>query len=170
MQPDVGQFTVNQAVYGPHNYVQTLDATFTQFCDGASAPLTGEISIANPPPPPPLALKVSIDSSGNVNLVSGLATVTGTLSCNEPTSVFLNGIVAERITRLAEVQGSFGSAISCMPGQSPIRWSGSVMTFGSVPFGPGRAQVSVTSTAFDPNYGTFITQQQQAIVTLTGKK
>jgi hypothetical protein len=31
---DTGSFTVNTAVYGPSNYVQTFDATFEQHCEG----------------------------------------------------------------------------------------------------------------------------------------
>src|SRR5262249_35840687 len=55
-----GPFTVNPAVYGPSNYVQTFDATFEQHCESSDAPaLFGEISIANPPPPPPLALTLT---------------------------------------------------------------------------------------------------------------
>jgi hypothetical protein len=47
-----GTFTVNTAVYGPNNYVQTFDATFQQHCDGAAPALVGEISVANPSPAP----------------------------------------------------------------------------------------------------------------------
>ena len=52
----------------------------------------------------------------------------------------------------------------------PIDRISSVMSFNSVPFGAGRAQVNVTAGATDPAFGNFVTQQQQAVIVLTGKK
>jgi hypothetical protein len=161
-----GTFTVNEAVYGPNHYVQTFDATFTQFCDNATAPLTGEVSIANPPPPPPLALTETVDSRGSVDHVSGQTTVTGTVSCSEPVMVFLNGTVVERVNRFAQAQAGFSQSIACTPSGSPFAWSGVMTSSNSVPFGPGKAAVGVTAQAADPAFGTQVTQHVDATVTL----
>ncbi len=162
-----GSFTVDRAVYGPNNYVQTFAATFTQFCDDATVPLTGEISVENPPPPPPLGLTLSVDRKGSVSVVSGLTTVTGTVSCSEPVTVFLNGNVAQRVNRFAQAQSSFGGSLSCTSDSSVV-WSESATSFNTVAFGPGRAEVSVTASATDPAFGGPVTQQQRATIVLTG--
>jgi hypothetical protein len=46
-----GSFTITKAVFGPHGYVQTFDATFEQHCEGADPAARGKIHISNPPPP-----------------------------------------------------------------------------------------------------------------------
>jgi hypothetical protein len=46
-----GSFTITKAVFGPHGYVQTFDATFQQHCEGGDPAARGEVHISNPPPP-----------------------------------------------------------------------------------------------------------------------
>jgi hypothetical protein len=161
-----GSFTVNEAVYGPNNYVQTFDATFTQFCDGSTAPLTGEVSIANPPPPPALTLGATVAGDGTVDRFSGHATLTGTVSCNEPVTVFLNATVVQVVSKSAQAVSSFGQSLSCTPDASPLAWSATVMSNNTVPFGRGRTSVSLDATATDPNFHINVSQHVDAIVRL----
>jgi hypothetical protein len=161
-----GNFTVDEAVYGPSNYVQTFHATFTQFCDNAIAPLTGEVSIANPPPPPALSLSATVAADGTVERISGRATLNGTVSCSEPVMVFLNASVVQIVTRSAQAVAAFGPTLVCMPDASPIAWSATVTSTNTVPFGPGRASVSLDATATDPNFHNNVTQHVDAVVRL----
>ena len=161
-----GSFTVNEAVYGPNNYVQTFDATFTQFCDGGSGALTGEISIANPPPPPALTLGATVATDGTVDRISGQAALNGTVSCNEPVTVFVNARVVEIVTKTAQAVSTFGLSVACTPDASPIPWSATAMSNNTVPFGKGRASVSLDATATDPNFHNNVTQHVDAVVRL----
>lgn len=58
-----GSFTIIKAVFGPHGYVQTFDATFEQHCEGGNPAAHGEIHISNPPPPPAAAPKHTTTTS-----------------------------------------------------------------------------------------------------------
>jgi hypothetical protein len=49
----IGSFTIQNVVFGPYNYVQELDATFEQHCEGGAPALRGQVHIANAPPPSP---------------------------------------------------------------------------------------------------------------------
>ena len=49
-----GSFTVLDATVGPTTYLDSLDISFEQHCDGSAAALRGEIRLVNEPPPPPL--------------------------------------------------------------------------------------------------------------------
>jgi hypothetical protein len=162
-----GSFTVNEAVYGPHNYVQTFDATFTQFCDNATAPLTGEVSIANPPPPPDLSLTPTVAAQGTVNRLSGRAAISGTVSCNEAVTVNLNGGVVEVVTRTAQAVAAFSQSLACTRAASPVAWSATVMSSNTVPFGHGRAAVSLDASATDPNFQINVIQHLGAVVRLS---
>jgi len=161
-----GSFTVNEAIYGPHNYVQTFDATFTQFCDNASGPLTGEVSIANPPPPPDLSLPATVAADGTVDRFSGRAAVNGTVGCNEPVTLFLSVTVVEVVSKTAQAVATFGQSLACTPDASPIAWSATVTSGNTVPFGHGRAAVSLDASATDPNFHIAVTQHVDAVVRL----
>ncbi|MFD0393869.1 hypothetical protein ACFQ3Z_21850 [Streptomyces nogalater] len=78
-----GSFSVADVVFGPNGYVQKLDATYEQHCEGGTAALRGEIHIDNPAPPA-LDLGVTIDLKGTASYLNGKATIGGTVSCNEP--------------------------------------------------------------------------------------
>lgn len=161
-----GSFTVNEAVYGPHNYVQTFDATFTQFCDNSTAPLTGEVSIANPPPPPDLNLNATVATDGTVDRFSGRATVNGTVGCSEPVTLFLSATVVEVVSKTAQAVATFTQSMACTPSASPIAWSATVMSSNTVPFGRDRAAVSLDASATDPNFQIAVTQHVDAVVRL----
>jgi hypothetical protein len=108
----------------------------------------------------------TVASRGTGDQVSGQVVVTGTVSCSEPVVIFLDGTVVQTVTRFAQAQAGFGQSIDCTPGGSPFAWSATVRSSNSVPFGPGRAAVSVTAQATDPFFGSPVTKQLDAIVIL----
>jgi hypothetical protein len=155
-----GSFTVNKAVFGPDGWIQSFDATFVQQCEGSTtSQATGEVDIENGPAPAQLAVTVTPAATGSVDKVSGQATVTGTLTCNENATVGLSGALNETLTRTKLATGNWSvSGIACST--TPITWTATVIPTGNIPFASGKAQVSGTYSATDPVYqvgtsGTF---------------
>ena len=160
-----GRFEVLEAVYHPFGYIERFHATFEQHCEGAAPALFGEIRIVNPPPPPPLTLELTLDRHGQVQRVAGRATVGGTVKCSAPTTAQISGTVTQRASRFVLVSGSFSVGVQCSP--TPTQWSAQVSGSG-VPFNAGPAQVEVTASAIDPNFGVAVTVQSSGLVQLTG--
>jgi hypothetical protein len=159
-----GSFTIIDAVYGPNGYVQTFDATFEQHCEGADAAARGEVHIANPAPPPALTLGLAVASTGTVSTVSGRATVNGTVTCNKPVSVTIDGTVTE-IVKKTLVTGNFSTAVTCTP-QSPAGWTGTATPSGTTPFQKGDVQVDAQASGYDADYGANVSTSTSAVVSL----
>ena len=155
-----GSFTVNQAVFGPDGWIQSFDATFVQHCEGSTtSEATGEVDIQNGPAPAALAVTVTPAATTNVDKVSGQATVTGTLTCNENATVSLSGALSETLTKSTLATGNWSvSGIACST--TPTTWTATVNPTNNIPFANGEAQVSGTYSSTDPVYqdrtsGTF---------------
>ena len=143
-----GRFDVLEATYGPYNYIQKFHATFEQHCEGSTAATYGEVQVVNPPPPPTQQLQVSVDPVGTVDKW-GIATIGGTVTCSLPISYpdvpTIMGTITQT-TRDGTVTGDIATfAMSCTPGSDP--WAYTVYGFRV-----GRAQVTVTARAPEPNY------------------
>jgi hypothetical protein len=147
-----GSFTVNKAVFGPHGWIQSFDATFVQHCEGSTtSEATGEVDIENGPAPAELAVAVTPAVTSSVDKISGQATVTGTVTCNENATVGLSGALNETITKSKLATGNWSvSGIACST--TPITWTATVRPTGNVPFANGEAQVSGTYSSTDPVY------------------
>jgi len=115
-----------------------------------------------PPPPPPPEVGLSIDRSGFVDK-SGVATISGTLTCNQPIFVNLNGSLTQTFARRFTIQGFGGNGVSCTPPSVP--WKLTVSAF-SNRFSPGPAQANVN--AFGCNSVSCAFDQKSADVTLRG--
>jgi hypothetical protein len=155
-----GSFTVNKAVFGPHGWIQSFDATFVQQCEGSTtSEATGEVDIENGPAPAELAVTVTPAATSSVDKISGQATITGTVTCNENATVGLSGALNETLTRSTLATGNWSvSGIACST--TPTAWTATVNPTGNVPFANGEAQVSGTYSSTDPVYqvgtsGTF---------------
>jgi hypothetical protein len=155
-----GSFTVNKAVFGPHGWIQSFDATFVQQCEGSTtSEATGEVDIENGPAPAELAVTVTPAATSSVDKINGQATITGTVTCNENATVGLSGALNETLTRSTLATGNWSvSGIACST--APTTWTATVNPTGNVPFANGAAQVSGTYSSTDPVYqvgtsGTF---------------
>jgi len=143
-----GRFDVLEATYGPYNYIQKFHAIFEQHCEGSTAATYGEVQVVNPPPPATQQLQLSMDRVGTVDKW-GIATIGGTVTCSLPISYpeipTIMGTITQT-TRDGTVTGDIATfAMSCTPGSDP--WSYTVYGFGV-----GRARVTVTARAPEPNY------------------
>jgi hypothetical protein len=159
-----GSFTIENITFGPFGYVQALDATYEQYCDGNEAGLRGEVHIANPAPPPVLELGAAIGPEGAVSRLNGSATVHGTLSCTKPVTVDATVRVIQVVKRVV-IQGYGYVRLSCTPDQ-PAAWTARVDPFGTTPYQKGEAEVSVSAWATDPTYNVQIDTQQVGQVRL----
>jgi hypothetical protein len=160
-----GSFTISNVVFGPFGYVQTLDATFEQHCEGSEPALRGEVHIANPAPPPALELALAIAVDGTVSTLNGKATVGGTVTCGGPVNVGVGATVTQVVKRTL-VTGSAGVSVDCTPG-APVPWRVTVTPNGTTPFQKGDVEVQAFASAVDPNYGQFVTVTETAAVRLT---
>lgn len=164
-----GSFTILEAALGPQNYVQKIHATFTQYCNGATAPLEGEVLVVKPAPPAELAIGVSVNSIGSFNRLTGAAILRGTVTCNVAATVSIGGALLQPVGRTALAQGYLSAGVSCVP--PFVQWEGVVSPVGTIPFGGGPAQITPVAQAQDPFFGNylFVTGPDTRVV-LTGMK
>lgn len=160
-----GSFTVSEITFGPNDYLQSLHATFEQHCEGSEPALRGEIDVVNPPAPQPLQFDSRIDSRGTADRTTGKATVSGTVTCNQATSVFVSGTLTQRANRSALSVGSFFVQVECS--EVPTAWQATGPSSTGVPFNPGSASLDVTTWAYDAASGQLVTVNQTSLVHLT---
>ncbi|WP_433129291.1 hypothetical protein ACQPWW_04155 [Micromonospora sp. CA-240977] len=160
-----GTFTITNAVFGPNGYVQTFDATFEQHCEGGTAAARGEVHIANPAPPEPLDLELAVATDGIANRVNGNAVLHGTVSCNLPSAVTLDGNVTQ-IVRKVLVRGSFSTQVTCTPG-SPTPWTAAAVPGGTTPFAKGLAEAVTQARGYDAEYDEYVRVDNTTTVKLT---
>jgi hypothetical protein len=163
-----GSFTVTEASFGPHGYVETFAATFEQHCEGGPAAARGEVRIENPPPPPELAVEFGVAASGTVSTVSGAATVGGEVTCNKATTSTVSGTVSQ-VVRSVLVRGEFLVEVPCTPG-APVPWTAIARPDGSTPFRKGDADVDARATSHDDDYDQFVSVPGAATVSLRKHK
>jgi hypothetical protein len=159
-----GSFTVLDAAYGLNGYVQTFDATFEQHCEGLDPAARGEVHIANPPPPPALTLNLAVAVNGTASTLNGNATIHGTVTCNKPTGVTVDGSVVEIVKKII-VRGMFSTNVACTPG-APTPWTAQATPTGTTPFQKGDAQVDAQATGYDADYGVYVSSSATAVVSL----
>jgi hypothetical protein len=160
-----GSFTINDIVFGPNGYVQTLDATFEQHCEGGTAAARGSVHIANPVPPPALTLGVGVGATGTASALNGNATVKGTVTCDKAASVAVSGQVTQ-VKHNIIVRGSYNASVACVAGKS-VPWTATAVPTGTTPFSGGDVQVQAQAQAQDVDYGNFVTVNKTATVRLS---
>lgn len=150
-----GSFTVKSATFGAHGWIQNLDITFVQHCEGdPNSAATGEVILNNGPAPPDLTVTVATAPTAQVSHAGGSVQLTGTVTCNRATTVSLNGSLLQRLNR-TKVNTSTWFVASLTCGPAPTPWSVTVLP-GSLPFGPGKAEVAGSFFANDPLFSTFV--------------
>jgi hypothetical protein len=160
-----GTFTVSAVEFGPQGYVRKLDATFEQHCEGGTSAARGEVHIENPAPPAELGLGLGIALDGTASSLNGKATLHGTVNCNKPVRVTVEGDVTQ-VKKRDLIRGSFSTSVSCTPG-APVAWTGTAVPTGSVPFQKGDVEVEGRATATDPDYDQPVTVGETVAVRLT---
>jgi hypothetical protein len=159
-----GTFAVQNVVFGPAGYVQTLDATFEQHCEGGTAAARGEVHIANPPAPAELAIGLEVATDGTASTLNGNAYLHGTVGCTAAAQVTLSG-TATQVKRNVIIRGNYSVRVACTPG-APVPWTAVAVPAGTTPFQKGKAEVVTQATALDPVYNTNVSVDDTSVVTL----
>ena len=159
-----GEFTITDVELGPQGYVEKLDASFVQHCEGGSTAARGEVHIANPAPPAQLDLGLAVALDGTASTLNGKATVHGTVSCNKPVRVDVAGDITQ-VKSQKLIRGSFSTSVSCTPG-APVAWTATAVPTGDVPFQRGDVEVETRATATDPDYAQPVTVSETVAVRL----
>jgi hypothetical protein len=117
---------------------------------------------------PPLELGVTVDAFGTLDTKTGVASVSGTVTCNSYVAFLsISGELKQNVGRFHTIRGSFGTTIECFAGH-PAQWTASVVPE-SGKFGGGSALVTLfASGCSDPFSCDDV--QAQASVQLRGKK
>ncbi|HEY6958190.1 MAG TPA: hypothetical protein VI814_05160 [Candidatus Limnocylindria bacterium] len=140
-----GFFTVEEVTFGWDGSLVTFQATFHYYCDNSLSLQHGRIRIENPPPPPPSYLGATINSVGTVNNQTGLATLSGTLSCSRSVQVSMHGTLWQQQSSSTWVFGEFQTAVDCVA--PSVAWTYSVApTSGKFNAGSTQAAVDVGCT------------------------
>jgi hypothetical protein len=90
----------------------------------------------------PLQLAVTVNSQGMVSARTGVATISGTVTCSRAISVDLGGTLKQLFARRVTVSGTFSTHVDCTAPSTG--WSASV-TGDNGRFGAGSADVTVNA-------------------------
>lgn len=89
-----GSFTVDQLVMATDGTLSRLDASFTQYCDGSTAPLRGRVRFATSAPVPVASTTTLTSAVGSGGQVTLTATVSGASGPAAGTVTFTDGATA----------------------------------------------------------------------------
>ncbi|WP_299536464.1 hypothetical protein [uncultured Streptomyces sp.] len=159
-----GSFTIEAVEFGPAGYVETLDATFEQHCEGGVEAARGEVHIDNPEPPAALVLGLAVALQGTAGTLNGKATLHGSVSCSKPVRVDVSGDVTQ-VKKQKLIRGSYATVVNCVPG-APVAWSATAAPTGDVPFQRGDVEVEARATAIDPDYDESVSAAETVAVHL----
>jgi hypothetical protein len=112
---------------------------------GAADPALLNLSVDTWVPPRPLEVELTIDPTGTVNTKTGVATVSGSVSCSAAAWFSLSVDVHQRMGRF-QVLGNEWAGGQCGD-EGLTTWSARVRSSGSVVFGAGQATVTVSGHA-----------------------
>jgi len=143
----MGSFTVLDATYAQDGSLQSFHATFEQHCEGFAAALRGEVQLASIAP---LQITLTLDPKGSIK--SSSSTVSGTISCSRPATVFVSGTISQQTKRYGMTSGLFGATVNCTTSTAP--WSAIGSSYSGNPFVPGAASVDGSATGNDPPSNT----------------
>jgi hypothetical protein len=121
--------------------------------------------------PPPFSFVPTIEQFGSVTPSTGTATISGTVTCNQPAYVYISGELKE-VHAGTPIDGNFFAAVACN-GTTP--WSVTVQTQSSLFHGRsallytgGKATVAGSAFAFDPESGDYLFRNFSMTITLRG--
>jgi HYR domain len=111
----------------------------------------------------PLELAVAVDDRGSVNTKTGVATVSGTVTCSRTLVVNLGGTLKQEVANRATISGLYSTTVECRAPSTS--WSASV-TGSNGRFGAGSASVTADVFGCELNCRSASTA---STIRLTGK-
>ncbi len=140
----------------------------SSFFPVSSADLTFNLLLA----PPPLSIAPVVTQFGSVGPSTGTASIFGFVTCTQPAFVTISGQLKQTHGNVP-VTGFFSAFVPCN-GTTP--WGANIQTTTTLFHGRaadlftgGKADVSATASAFDPENGIFIQKNLAVTITLRGK-
>jgi|SRR5215204_1062383 len=131
----------------------------------------GRLQLNALPAPPPLGVGLAINDTGAVDPATGLAAVTGSITCSRPVLVSISGQLKQDHAQ-SSLTGKFGLVVAC---DGTTDWSAVVVTAPGVfqgraadLFVAGRASVSATATALDQDTGETVSSNAVVRIVLRG--
>src|SRR5258705_10861509 len=132
----------------------------------------GQLSFPLGEGPPPLSIAPSVVRFGNVSLTTGVAEVSGSVTCSRPTFVSLYGQLRQEHAKRV-LSGSFGVWVPC---NGTTTWTATVYVWSAGLFHgraasllvAGPATVSGNAYALDPETGEFAQRDFMPAVILRG--
>jgi hypothetical protein len=159
-----GWFEIQKLVRGPNGYVEALDATYVQHCEGGEAALRGDVHIVNPPAPKELQLGLKVSTKGEASSLNGKAIVSGAVDCTSAVKVTVSGTVTQ-LKKGVLIRGAYNTQVDCKPGTA-ADWKAAADPTGTTPFQKGKVEVMTTATADDPVYHKPVSVTMTTVVTL----
>jgi len=89
-----------------------------------------------------ITLPVTVDPA------TGLATISGTVTCNERSAVYLEGMLRQLRDGLYVARGWYWTEVGCVPG-APASWSAEIDTDSMIAFAPGSPLIRTWDDASD---------------------
>lgn len=122
--------------------------------------------------PPPFTFVPTVSQFGSVDPTTGTATINGSVTCSQPAFVTISGEL-KQVHAQTPISGFFFIFVPC---NGPTPWSVTVQTVPALFHGRsvalfvgGKANVSASATAFDPDTGNFLEHDLSVNITLRGK-
>jgi hypothetical protein len=110
-------------------------------------------------------MQLALGSTGSVISRTGTATVSGSVTCTKANTVNVSGDLKQTIGRLI-VHGSYSTSVPCSGDTS---WKATVTGDNGL-FAAGKATISATAQAVDPDTGAPVQTSASGTVTLIGRK
>ena len=110
-----------------------------------------------------LTIDLNINNSGSVEVPTGVATISGTLTCSQPSNAQVFGALTQQGSRRI---GTFSAIFQCNGGYSKTPWTATV----SASFLPGPATVSADAIASIPDPLEYVRIHRDVDVILRPQK
>ena len=115
---------------------------------------------------PPVDVSLTLDRAGGVNKKTGVATVSGSVTCNRATTVFISGELKQTVANRAQVEGSFSTGVDCT--RPAVAWEATVTpTTGR--YNAGNADVAASAFACNDDFTSCDSDQGAWHIKLTGR-
>jgi hypothetical protein len=115
---------------------------------------------------PPVDVILVVDRAGSVDKKTGVATVSGTISCNQTTTVSVSGTLKQTVANRGQVDGTFFTGIDCTrPG---VSWKATV-TPDIGRYNAGGADINATAFGCNGDFTSCDRDQVLRSIKLTGR-
>jgi hypothetical protein len=129
----------------------------------------GNLNLTVSQAPPPFSINLMVNPVELVVPSTGVVTVRGTVSCNQPTYGFVEGTIQEKVGGKYSISGFFSASISCDGSNTPISWSTTLTNSNNTgPFRPGPVIGSAMAFVLNPDTEFFMNLPPAQIVRLAG--